>query len=271
MTSRRRLRSSASHRLEVPPVRLSTVSKRAFPVSGANMWNDLPFHFTSTQSLAVFRQRLKTFLFSRSYPNILIWLTYIIDYRCFPAPLCLAFPVDRALIDLHVKQFDVDDNDDELLCRQEAQFARRCVQCEGVFVTVTMAVSTVSVMESIIVMRLCSIQSTRMPSVVRFVAFRLVGRALCVTRSPTSSTKHHRDRGEKNDCQENPDLQESLLGDTAMSDVAKNRSELLDKINDVLVELRKVRSYNSSSFPVFFALFCSIHKLLRHFKHRSVI
>jgi len=48
------------------------VSKRAFPVSGANMWNDLPFHFTSTQSLAVFRQRLKTFFFSRSYPDILI-------------------------------------------------------------------------------------------------------------------------------------------------------------------------------------------------------
>jgi len=36
MTSRRRLRSSASHRLEVPPVRLSTVGKRAFPVAGAN-------------------------------------------------------------------------------------------------------------------------------------------------------------------------------------------------------------------------------------------
>jgi len=42
MTSRRRLRSSTSHRLDVPPVRLSTVDKRAFPVSGATIWNDLP-------------------------------------------------------------------------------------------------------------------------------------------------------------------------------------------------------------------------------------
>ena len=33
----------------------------------------IPSHITSTQSL---RQRFKTFLFSRSYPDILIWLTY---------------------------------------------------------------------------------------------------------------------------------------------------------------------------------------------------
>jgi len=72
MTSRRRLRFSASHRLVVPPVRLSTVGKRAFQVAFANMWNDLPFHITSVQSLVVFRQRLKAFLFSRSYPDILI-------------------------------------------------------------------------------------------------------------------------------------------------------------------------------------------------------
>jgi len=36
MTSRQRLRSSASHRLAVPPVRLSTVGSRAFPVYGAS-------------------------------------------------------------------------------------------------------------------------------------------------------------------------------------------------------------------------------------------
>jgi len=30
----------------------------------------------SAQSLEVFRQRLKTFLFTRSYPNIFIWLTF---------------------------------------------------------------------------------------------------------------------------------------------------------------------------------------------------
>jgi len=58
MTSRRRLRSSTSHLLDVPPVRLSTVGKQAFPVSGATVWNDLPLHVASAPSLAVFRQRL---------------------------------------------------------------------------------------------------------------------------------------------------------------------------------------------------------------------
>jgi len=67
MTSRRRLRSSTSHRLDVPRVRLSSVGRQAFPVSGATVWNDLPLHVASAPSLAVFRQRLKTFLFSRSY------------------------------------------------------------------------------------------------------------------------------------------------------------------------------------------------------------
>ena len=69
MTSRRRLRSSASYHLDVPQVRLSSVDRRAFPVSGATVWNDLPLHVASVPSLAVFRQRLKTF-FSRSYQTL---------------------------------------------------------------------------------------------------------------------------------------------------------------------------------------------------------
>jgi len=42
---------------------LYTVGKRAFPVSGATVWNDLPLHVASAPSLAVFRQRLTTFQF----------------------------------------------------------------------------------------------------------------------------------------------------------------------------------------------------------------
>jgi len=53
MTSRRRLQSSTSHRLDVPPVRLSTVGRRAFSVSGATVWNGLPLHVASAPSLAV--------------------------------------------------------------------------------------------------------------------------------------------------------------------------------------------------------------------------
>ena len=62
MTSIRRLRYSISHRLDVPPVCLSSVGRRAFPVSGATVWNDLPLHVcavtrgfqTTTQDLSVF-------------------------------------------------------------------------------------------------------------------------------------------------------------------------------------------------------------------------
>jgi len=70
MPSRRRLRSSGSDRLHVPIIRRSTVGSRTFTASCAAVWNDLPAHVTAAPSLAVFRQRLKTFLFSRSYPDI---------------------------------------------------------------------------------------------------------------------------------------------------------------------------------------------------------
>ena len=112
-----------------------------------------------------------------------------------------------------------------------------CAQHEGVFVTVAMAVSTVSVIESIVVMRLCSLQETTMPDVVRFYAFRVVGRALWVT---LSSSKHREDRGRNTERQDHPDDEEAAVGDTALSNVAKSSSELGDKVNDVLVELRKV-------------------------------
>ena len=74
MTSRQRLRSSTSHCLAVLPVRLSTVGRCAFPVSGATVWYDLSLHVASAPSLAVFRQRLQTFLFSHSYQDTIIWL-----------------------------------------------------------------------------------------------------------------------------------------------------------------------------------------------------
>ena len=67
MPSRRRLRSSGSDRLHVPIISRSTVGSRTFTASDAAVWNDLPVHVTAAPSLAVFKQRLKTFLFSRSY------------------------------------------------------------------------------------------------------------------------------------------------------------------------------------------------------------
>ena len=72
--SRSRLRSSASEQLIVPSFNLTTVGRRAFPVSAANLWNSLRAHLTSAPSLTIFRQRLKSFLSRRSYPDIFLTL-----------------------------------------------------------------------------------------------------------------------------------------------------------------------------------------------------
>jgi hypothetical protein len=65
--SRQRLRSSSTATLIVPPTRLSTIGDRAFPVAASRVWNTLPPLVTSSQSLPVFRKRLKAELFNRSF------------------------------------------------------------------------------------------------------------------------------------------------------------------------------------------------------------
>ena len=67
-SNRRRLRSSSSMQLAIRRTRLSTVGDRAFPVTGCRLWNSLPPDVTSAPTLTVFRNRLKTHLFSRSFP-----------------------------------------------------------------------------------------------------------------------------------------------------------------------------------------------------------
>ena len=65
--SRQRLRSAATTALVVPKSVHSTIGDRAFPVVAARVWNSLPQLVTSSPSLTVFRRRLKTELFTRSY------------------------------------------------------------------------------------------------------------------------------------------------------------------------------------------------------------
>ena len=57
-----------------PHVRLSSVGNRAFPVAAHCVWNNLPSEVTSAQSLHSFRLHLKTFLFQRSLPNVVLTL-----------------------------------------------------------------------------------------------------------------------------------------------------------------------------------------------------
>jgi len=60
LPGRRSLRS-VTNRLLVPPVKLSTIGGRAFPVAGPTIWNSLPDSVISAPSLSIFRQRLKHF------------------------------------------------------------------------------------------------------------------------------------------------------------------------------------------------------------------
>jgi len=61
--------SSSSSQLVIRRTRLSTVGDRAFPVAGCRLWNSLPPDVTSASTLSVFRSRLKTYLFSQSFPS----------------------------------------------------------------------------------------------------------------------------------------------------------------------------------------------------------
>ena len=70
-------RSSASfNRLTVPSFCLTTVVKRVHAVFDVNLWNDLSSrHHICTVTLCL---QLKTFMFCRSYLNLLIWyMTFI--------------------------------------------------------------------------------------------------------------------------------------------------------------------------------------------------
>lgn len=66
--SRRRLRSSSTAQLIVPVTKHVTIGDRAFPVAAAHAWNSLSPSVTSSPSLPVFKRRLKTELFGRSFP-----------------------------------------------------------------------------------------------------------------------------------------------------------------------------------------------------------
>jgi len=62
-------RSASSFQLEVPRTGLVTVGDRTFSAAGSKLWNNLPRDVTECQTLAVFRRKLKHFLFSLSFPG----------------------------------------------------------------------------------------------------------------------------------------------------------------------------------------------------------
>ena len=63
LPGRRALRSASTSRLVIPPIRLSTVGSRAFPVAAAQVWNGLPEAVILSSSLQSFWHQLKTQIF----------------------------------------------------------------------------------------------------------------------------------------------------------------------------------------------------------------
>jgi len=72
LPGRRDLRSASTSHLVIPPIKLSTVGSRAFPVATAQAWNSLPEAVISSSSLQSFRRQLKTHLFHLSYPHLIL-------------------------------------------------------------------------------------------------------------------------------------------------------------------------------------------------------
>ena len=68
----RSLRSSTSLQLDIPAYRLESIGRRSFPVAASTLWNTLPSEIQSSPSLTLFRQRLKTYLFQKSFPDVLL-------------------------------------------------------------------------------------------------------------------------------------------------------------------------------------------------------
>jgi len=67
--NRRRLRSSSCEDVIIPTTRLVTVGDRAFTAAGSRLWNSLPSDIRSAQTLPVFCNLLKTYLFSKCFPT----------------------------------------------------------------------------------------------------------------------------------------------------------------------------------------------------------
>ena len=72
LPGRRALRCAGSNRLVMPPVKLSTVGSRAFPIAAAQLWNSLRDDIFLADSLSTFQRQLKHKLFQQYYPDVVL-------------------------------------------------------------------------------------------------------------------------------------------------------------------------------------------------------
>jgi len=63
--------------LHVPAHRLSTIGRRSFSVAAPTTWNSLPADVQSSTFLPLFRQRLKTYLFKKFFPDVILFQLFV--------------------------------------------------------------------------------------------------------------------------------------------------------------------------------------------------
>ena len=63
----RSLLSSGQSLLQVPDVKTCTYGQRSFSFYATKLWNDLPFYIKQSESIAIFKKKLKTFFFCNSF------------------------------------------------------------------------------------------------------------------------------------------------------------------------------------------------------------
>ena len=68
--SSRTLRSANTNTLQAPRTKLRTMGDRAFSAAAPRLWNALPDHLRAPQTIDVFKQDLKTYLFRKAFGKI---------------------------------------------------------------------------------------------------------------------------------------------------------------------------------------------------------
>jgi len=67
LSSSRSLRSNDKSLLVIPKTKLKSYGDRAFNFAAAKEWNSLPLSIRNSNSLAIFKTSLKTFLFNQHF------------------------------------------------------------------------------------------------------------------------------------------------------------------------------------------------------------
>ena len=83
----RNLRSASRHLLTVPRTR-TVAASRQFSVAAPTAWNRIPLAIRETETLASFRNKLKTFLFKLAYDT---WDAFYFFHALDSTILCLTF------------------------------------------------------------------------------------------------------------------------------------------------------------------------------------